>query len=150
MTEEVISCFAPDCLLQCEWIRGVVEGEWSARSLPPFLHPCNYVDGLKYKGRRINLIVQRWLKLDCCWSQDHHRKHEIKSSGPNCRKKITICCPVHKDNLLILTEGYSHSVGLKMDQCFSLSWTTACGACNIWPPCCAVALHKAAPFTAQY
>lgn len=24
MTEEVISCFTPDCLLHCEWVKGVV------------------------------------------------------------------------------------------------------------------------------
>lgn len=45
MTEEVISCLAPDCLQQCELLKGGV-GVGSARSVPP----CNYADGLKHKG----------------------------------------------------------------------------------------------------
>lgn len=33
MTEEVISCFAPDCLLQCERVKGVVGG--GVGQIPP-------------------------------------------------------------------------------------------------------------------
>lgn len=46
MTEEVISCFAPDCLLQSERVKGVVWGGGGVRQIPP--PPCNYADGSKW------------------------------------------------------------------------------------------------------
>lgn len=48
MTEEVISCFAPDCLLQCERVKGVMGG----RGRPdPSLHVIMQMDWNTKKDR---------------------------------------------------------------------------------------------------